>query len=565
MNTLGPLDLVVIVATLLVVTVVGGRLAGRQDSVHDFFLGGRRLPWWAVAASIVATEISAVTYVSLPSVVWREGGDLSYLQIGLLGSLIAKALVAWLLVPAYFERELYSPYDYMGARLGGSVRGVTTVLFSIGGVLGQAARVYLVAVVLEVLLARELGIVEAATGIPALAAAIGLIGLVSILWTLLGGIAAIIWTDALLFLLFLAGIGVLIVSAASGVEGGLVGAIDMAAAAGKTRLFDTELTLFQPYTVWVAVVAAPLWLLGPYGTDQLIVQRLFSCRDAREASKAMLASYLAVAVTLLVGLVGLVLYANLEQNPPSAEIARQLEASPDRLVPIYVLGGLPDGLRGLVVAGVFAAAISSLDSILSALAQTSSALLFKGQGGLRSSRLLVVFWGVVLCAVAVAMRPVHERFGSILDLALASATYTAGALIAGFFLAFLPTGRDGRGLPWSAALSVASVVVLAWPEASVREGVHFALGLLLVLWVLVRLLRGSDGLRHEGARTLWLLVGIAVVWALGVWGHGVTPEGGPRPIAYPWFVVAGALVAFAFGYLLAHPRDPSEDPAACDA
>ena len=116
MNTLGPLDLVVIVATLLVVTVVGGRLAGRQDSVHDFFLGGRRLPWWAVAASIVATEISAVTYVSLPSVVWREGGDLSYLQIGLLGSLIAKALVAWLLVPAYFERELYSPYDYMGAR-----------------------------------------------------------------------------------------------------------------------------------------------------------------------------------------------------------------------------------------------------------------------------------------------------------------------------------------------------------------------------------------------------------------------------------------------------------------
>ncbi len=540
--------------------MLGGRLAGKQSDVRDFFLGGKRLPWWAVAASIVATEISAVTYVSLPSVVWRDGGDLTYLQIALFGSLIAKAVVAFLLLPAYFEREIYSPYDYMGSKLGGGVRKTTTVLFSIGGVLGQAARVYLVAVVLEVLLAGELGWIEAQTGVPPLAAAVGAIGVVSIAWTLIGGIAAIVWTDALLFLLFLVGIAVLIVSASSGVEGGFSAALEQGVAAGKARLVDTTPTLLKPYTLWVALLAAPLWLLGPYGTDQLIVQRLFACRNAREAKKAMLASYVAVLVTLLVGVVGLVLYANLEANPPAPEVAAQLAERPDRLLPLYVLTSLPDGLRGLVVAGVFAAAISSLDSILSALAQTSASLLFARDAGerslLRASRWLVVGWGVVLCAVAVALRPVHARFGSILDLALSSATYTSGALIAGFFLAFLPTRRDGRGLAWGSALSVASVLVLAWPEPLARVYVHVGLVVLMMLWLGNRLLPAlaDDALRGpEVARTGWLVLGALTVVLLGVFGHATGQDGAVQPIAYPWFVLVGALVAFVYGYLLARP------------
>ncbi len=555
----------VILGTLIGVTVLGGRLAGRQENVRDFFLGGHRLPWWAVAASIVATEISAVTYVSLPSVVWREGGNLTYLQIALLGSLIAKTVVAFVLVPAYFEREIFSPYDYMGARLGGGVRRTTTVLFSIGGVLGQAARVYLVAVVLEVLLASELAWVAERTGLTPLAAAVGCIGVVSVAWTLIGGIAAIVWTDALLFLLFLAGIAVLIVSAASGVEGGLVAAVEEGAQAGKMQLINTSATLFEPYTLWVALIAAPLWLIGPYGTDQLIVQRLFSCRDAGEARKAMLASYVAVAVTLLVGLVGVTLYANLLANPPGEQAAELLAKSPDRLVPVYVLTSLPDGLRGLVVAGVFAAAISSLDSILSALAQTSTSLLFKGEDSsprmLRLSRALVVVWGVVLCLVAVGLRAVHERHGSILDLALASATYTSGALIAGFFLAFLPTGRDGRGLVWASALSVAAVLVLAWPEEEYREWVHLGLAVLALLWLVGRLrplLSAPELRRRELWATGWLVLGCALVFLLGEFGHGTEIDSAGevtvRAIAYPWFVVVGALIAFIWGYLLAHPR-----------
>ena len=568
MSSLGILDLLVIAGTLFVVTLLGARLAGRQESVRDFFLGGRKLPWWAVAASIVATEISAVTYVSLPSVVWRPGGDLTYLQLGLIGSLVAKAIVAMVLVPAYFEREIYSPYDYMGARLGGGVRRATTVLFSIGGVLGQAARVYLVAVVLEVLLARELGAVQDAVGVSPLVSSVVLIGIVSVLWTWMGGIAAIVWTDALLFLLFLVGIGVLLVSAAAGVDGGLSAALSEGVREGKARLFDTTPTLLKPYTLWVALIAAPLWLIGPYGTDQLIVQRLFSCRDAGEARKAMLASYAAVAVTLLVGMVGIVLFAYLRQNPPEPEVARLLEERPDRLVPVYVLTSLPDGLRGLVVVGVFAAAISSLDSILSALAQTSGRLLFREGDDeareLRRSRMLVLAWGVALCVVAVGMQPLHERYGSILDLALATATYTAGALIAGFFLAFLPHGRDGRGLVWSSALSVLAVLALAWPEVEPRGWIRAATAAYAVLWVVLVLRPGRAGGAPwvaELASTVWMGLGCLVVVVIGEVGHGTvaTPEGGTRvqPVAYPWFVVVGAIVAFVWGWLLARPKSVS--------
>ncbi|MFT5690536.1 MAG: SSS family solute:Na+ symporter [Planctomycetota bacterium] len=565
MNSLGPLDLLVVLGTLLGITVLGGKLAGKQHDVRDFFLGGRRLPWWAVAASIVATEISAVTYVSLPSVVWRDGGDLTYLQIALFGSLIAKAVVGFVLVPAYFEREIFSPYDYMGQRLGEGVRRTTTMLFSLGGVLAQAARVYLVAVVLEVLMARELAWVNSVTGLSPLAAAVLLIGLVAITWTLIGGIAAIVWTDALLFLLFLVGIAVLLFSATAEIDGGLMAALREGAAAGKLRVIDTTPTIAKPYTLWVALFAAPFMLLGPYGTDQLIVQRLFACPNAREARKAMLASYVAVLVTLAVGLVGVVLYAYLRQHPPGPEAAALLAEKPDRLLPVYVLTSLPDGLRGLVVAGVFAAAISSLDSILSALAQTSSALLLKPttdpRRALRVSRALVVGWGFVLCTVAILLAAVHDRYGSILDLALAIATYTSGALIAAFFLAFLPTGRDGRGLSWSACLSIASVLVMAWPEPTHQSKVYLGMGVLCIAWLARRCLpvfRGKVPVGREFAASLWFILGLATVVLLARFGHSVGADSdglvSPRPIAYPWFVVVGTAVAFVFGFLLADRR-----------
>ena len=197
-------DWLVVAAVMGLVTWIGHRLTGRQESLRDFYLGGRRLPWYAVSASIIATEISAVTFFAVPSLVWREGGSIHYLQIGLISALVARLVVAFVLTPAYYEKEIYSPYDFMGDRLGRGVRRMTTGLFMIGGVLAQAARVYITAVIIEVLAREQLAAVESVTGLP-LAGAILAISIVATAWTWIGGVATVVWTDALLFLMFIGG------------------------------------------------------------------------------------------------------------------------------------------------------------------------------------------------------------------------------------------------------------------------------------------------------------------------------------------------------------------------
>ncbi len=184
-------DWLVVLAVLVVITILGERLAGKQESVRDFYLGGRRLPWFAVSASIIATEISAVTFFVVPSMVWRPGGTLLYLQVGVFSALVARLIVAFVLVPAYYEREVYSPYEYMGNRLGAGVKKLTTALFMVGGLLAQASRVYITAVIIEVLAKEELDAVAAMTGLTPIAAAIGAIALVALLWTWLGGVATV--------------------------------------------------------------------------------------------------------------------------------------------------------------------------------------------------------------------------------------------------------------------------------------------------------------------------------------------------------------------------------------
>ena len=459
-GSFGVLDWLVVLALLAGTTLLGHRMSGRQESVRDFFLGGRRLPWYAVAASVVATEISAVTFVSLPSVVWGAGGNLTYLQVGLVASLIARFVVGYLLVPAYYRREILSPYDYVGEQLGTGARRIATGLFTVAGVLGQAARVYMTALLLEVLLAPELAHFEALTGSPPLWTAVGAITVVAVLWTWMGGIAAVVWTDAVLFLLFLVGAAILLCSAAAHVDGGFAGVIEAGERAGKLQLLDLSTDPRARYTLWTALFLLPFDNVFNYGTNQLLVQRLLCCRGEREARRAIIASYVSVVVIALVALVGVGLFAYTETQALSAGAMQLVAEKADRILPVFVVEVVPTGLKGLVLAGAFAAAISSLDSILAALSQTSLSLLPAGwrspERAVRSSRGLVFVWGVVLAAVAVSIEPLAVKYGSVLDMALAVAGYTGGALLGTLLLALLGR-RDGSGLSWSAPLSVAVV------------------------------------------------------------------------------------------------------------
>ena len=191
----------------------------------------------------------------------------------------------------------------MGNRLGAGVRKLTTGLFMIGGILAQASRVYITAVIIEVLAKEELDAIAAATGLAPIVSAVGGIALVALLWTWIGGVATVIWTDAFLFLMFLAGLVGMLYVLHLGSDGGLVASVDLARETGRLTFIDTDFAFSKPYTL-IAVIFAVSWgYIGPFGTDQLIVQRLLCCKNERDAKKAMIGSYLSVVVIALAFLV----------------------------------------------------------------------------------------------------------------------------------------------------------------------------------------------------------------------------------------------------------------------
>lgn len=600
-----PLDWVVLVGYLALVSVLGVVLAGRQRDLKDFFRGGNRLPWYAVTGSIIATVISAVTFVAVPSRMFREGGNFTYLQLGLIAGLLSRGFVAFVLVPAYWKYRIYSPYDYMGRRLGESARSVTTALFSLLGLLAQAARVYLTARILELVMYDHLLSLSEATGMGTLFWAVTIIGVIAVAWTMLGGIATVVWTDALLFLVFVVGGVVALMVVCLQLPGGFTGMLADGMEAGKFQLFALGASddrwasawgrfFGEPFTVWAAIFAVTFGNIGSYGTDQLTAQRIFACRSKRQAQVAMLASYAAEAVVALMLLVGVGLWAFYRANPHllTGEAGQLIEREPDAIFPLFILRQVPQGLTGLIIAGIFAAAISSLTSILAALAQTTLSAAYMplrgidpetgGDGGhgrelVFVSRLLIVFWGAALCAVAFSVDRFLELQRSrgidvpFLDLALGLANYVVGALLAAFLLAWLPLRVNAWGLVFSAPLSVFTVYAAAFHDERTLLVCLVVTGVLVAAWLTGALLGRSDQLRSRLARTIWLLLGCAamiLVWH-SLWflkinpatGHALLDADGEVwkfTIAWPWYAPLGGLVAFVFGYVLADRRERTD-------
>lgn len=596
------LDWVVLIGYLALVSVLGVLLAGKQRDLKDFFRGGNRLPWYAVSGSIIATIISAVTFVAVPARMFREGGNFTYLQLGLIAGLLSRAFVAFVLVPAYWKHRVYSPYDYMGAQLGEAARSVTTALFSLLGLLAQAARVYLTAKILELVMYEHLLALSNLTGMGTLLWAVLIIGVISVAWTMLGGIATVVWTDAMLFLVFLTGGIVALFVVAAQLPGGLGEIFSSGYEAGKFKLFNFGSSdpnwasmagrfFGEPFTIWAAIFAVTFGNIGSYGTDQLTAQRIFACRSKRDAQVAMLTSYAAEAVAALMLLVGVGLWAFYKANPQllAGGTGELIAQNPDNIFPLFILREVPPGLTGLIIAGIFAAAISSLTSILAALAQTTLSAVYlplrridpetgtdaqHGRELVLVSRLLIVFWGIALCAVAFGvdrfLRLQREQGIDVpfLDLALGLANYVVGALLAAFLLAWLPLRVNAWGLVFSAPLSVFTVYAAAFHDERTLWVCIAVSCVLLALWLASALLGRADQRVSRAARTLWLIAGcgllLLVWWKL--WFMKLDPaSGGPVisadgttrqfTIAWPWYAPLGGFVAFVFGWLLADRRE----------
>lgn len=604
-----PLDWIVLIGYLAIVSVLGVVLAGKQKDLADFFRGGNKLPWYAVTASTIATIISAVTFVAVPAVAYRPGGNFTYLQFGIVAGLLSRLFVAFVLVPAYYKHRVYSPYDYMGRQLGESARGVTTALFSVLGLLAQAARVYLTAVILELVLESQLGWLEEKTRISSLVWSVSLVGLVAIIWTMLGGIATVVWTDAMLFLVFVMGGVIALLVIAAELPGGLGQIFSMGWEANKFELWSLfepaggdqrwasalGRIFAEPYTLWAAIFAVTFGNIGQYGTDQLIAQRIFTCKSRGQAMIAMLASYAGELVVALMLLVGVGLWAYYETFPealtgPAGEAVAE---NADNVFPVFILTKVPIGLTGLIVAGIFAAAISSLTSILAALSQTTLSAVWLPMRGidpdattspeqnrelLRVSRVLIVVWGVLLCLTAfvIDLYVTRQREAgndvAFLDLALTLASYIIGSLLAAFLLAWLPLRVNAWGLIWSAPLSIFTVYASSRHDGGTAWLLTVVCVLLVGTWLGFSAIGRADRRTARLSRTPLLLLGcglMMLVW-WGLWfakidaatGGFVRTDAGEIEqfsIAWPWYAPIGGFMAFTFGWLLADRRDtPAE-------
>lgn len=456
-------DWTVIVAYLVLTTVIGHMMRGKQGTIKDFFLGGRTLPWWAVSGSMIATEISALTFIGVPGGVYALQGDWTYLQWGF-GSIIARMAVAYWLVPLYYRKEIYSPYDFMGDRLGEGIKRLVTVLFSLGSILGQSVRVVVTAIILQVV-----------TGMSAFNC-IMIIGVIAILWTYMGGMQTVIWTDVMQFGLFIFGgllaLGVLVYNIGweqiihlNQIE---VDGEDV----DKTRIFDLTSPFERPelkFTLWVALLAMPFQNFTAFGADQLNTQRMFCCGSIKEARKAMCWSSVSMLITILMLAIGAGLYAWYQVYAPSEGLAKSFEST-NNVFPTWIVVELPMGISGLIIAGAFAAAISSLDSILAALSQTSLSAIFgreklEAEGSsarmVTLSKVAVCIWGVILTIASLVMWQIYEKDPSsdLIGLAFGMVAYTYGPIMGLLMAAIIPMKSSTWGLILG---SVLSVLMVAW-------------------------------------------------------------------------------------------------------
>ncbi len=449
-------DWAVVVAYMAGTTFIGHRLRGRQETTRDFFLGGRRLPWYAVTASTIATTISAVTFIGVPALVYAADGSFAYLQLAI-GGVIARILVARFLVPLYYEKEFYSPYDYMSDRLGPVVGRVTAGMFILGGILGQGVRVYATALVLEIITGWTL------------AESIAVIAIFSVLWTWMGGVAAVIWTDFVQFFVLIAGGIAALVFVTDALPGGWPTLVSVGQDAGKFEAFDFSTDPRIAFTFWAALIAMPFQNVAVYGTDHLFVQRLLCCKNQHEAQKAVLWSTIGEFVPALMLTVGAGLFAFYQINPLPGQFAELVAERGDRVFPAFIVTEIPVGLKGLLIAGVLSAAISSLDSILAALSQISLTMFYQpylrpdaDQAHLlKASRFLVILWGVVLALTA------WQFSASQLDLvtlAFSMTTYTWGPMLGLFMLSIAARDYRVEGIGRAVLLSIVIVLLINEPE-----------------------------------------------------------------------------------------------------
>jgi SSS family solute:Na+ symporter len=443
-------DYLVIGGYLLAITAFGSYFARFQKTTRDYFLTGQSVPWWAICFTIVATETSTLTFISVPATAYAS--DMTFLQL-VFGYIIGRLLVSAIFIPAYFRGDLFTSYELLQRRFGPRVKNLSALIFLVTRSLADGVRLFATALVIAVV-----------TQVPVTWAVV-ILGIAMIVYTVRGGASAVIWTDVVQLFVYIAGATVVFASLLALIPGGWSEVLRAGGAAGKFRVFDFSVALTRPYTFWAGIIGGVALTLSTHGTDQFLVQRLLAARSAREAAQGLVLSGVLVFAQFVMFLViGVMLFTYYQHAPLPRTLART-----DELLPTFIVTALTHGAAGFIVAAIVAAALSpSINAMAATTVNDFYAKYVRPDADertlMRVSRQWTVIWGVVQIVIAVGAQWMQR---SVLDAGLAVLSYASGSVLGAFLLGTLaPTISEGQTFIGMIAGLAVMTVVWGWTSVA---------------------------------------------------------------------------------------------------
>ena len=403
--------------------IIYGLFQGKNNqSANDYFVGKKSLPWWVAMFSIVATETSVLTFVSVPGKAFQ--GEWFFLQLAF-GFILGRILVCIFLLPDYFRNEVTSIYQVLGSRFGTGIQKSASLIFLVTRVLADGIRFLATAVIVQVITGWSLPV------------SVLLIGVVTSIYTFSGGIRTIVWIDSIQFILYLAGGLISIVYMLIHFHDPIIDVFTNLMAAGKFQIFQFGWDLEKPYLFFNAVFGGMLLSFASHGADHMMVQRVLSTKSLSSARKAMIGSGVFVCfqflVFLLVGSLLHVFFQNIDISQIDLDFINngQTDLKQDRVFPLFIVQFLPVGLKGLLLAGVLSAAMSTLSSSINSLASSTVTDWFRKNQSLKNARVISLLWAIILMGIALIF---DESDKAIIDIGLEIASFTYGGLLGLFIL-----------------------------------------------------------------------------------------------------------------------------------
>src|SRR6267378_4002068 len=454
------IDYAVLALYLVGITIFGTLFRSSQRTVKDYFLCDRNTSWIVISLSIVATETSTLTLIGVPALAYatyarpEQGGNYTYLQV-VLGYMVARVLISLLFIPAYFRGNLLTAYELLKNRFGTKTKNFAASLFLVMRALAEGVRVFAASLVLSAVLSSSL------PGLPHLWLwSIIIVGTLTLVYTFEGGIAAVIWTDLIQLVIYIGGSLLAAYELMHLVPGGWNTIAAQVQAAGKFQLTSFKLDFGVPFTFWAGLLGGTFLTMASHGTDQLLVQRLLTCRNKRESQKALILSGFVVLFQFALFLtIGVMLYVYYKFYPLTTKLA-----SNDEIFPTFIVQRLPHGISGLVIAAIFAAAMSNLSGSLNSLSSSTVLDFYKplikpqATDGelLKLSRWLTAAWGIVLIGIAM----LASSWGSVFTTGLTIASLVYGPMLGAFLLGVLTKRANQTGVMVGMAVTLAIMIFI---------------------------------------------------------------------------------------------------------